>query len=126
MIRDRSAGGSMELISVLLDFLRNLEGTLNGWAGQWGAWFYAVMFLVIFCETGLVVLPFLPGDSLLFALGVLCAGSATTLNLPPVLVLLVPAAALGDAATYAIGLRVGPSVFRSEKSWLLNKKHLLR
>ena len=58
----------MELISVLLDFLRNLEGTLNGWAGQMGVWFYAVMFLVIFCETGLVVTPILPGDSLLFIL----------------------------------------------------------
>src|SRR5262249_50712449 len=78
-----------------------------------------------FCETGLVVTPFLPGDSLLFAVGVLAARSEA-LSLPLILVLLCLAAVLGDAVNYAIGYWLGPKVFKYENSWLLNKKHLLR
>lgn len=114
----------MPSFSQLLEYVRHMDVYLNDFAGAWGPWFYAVMFLVIFCETGLVVTPFLPGDSLLFALGVLCASSTSPLSLPLLLGLLVVAAVLGDAANYAIGLRAGPAVFRSERSWLLNKKHL--
>jgi len=109
----------------LLDYVRHLDHYVNGWAVSLGPWFYVVLFLVIFAETGLVVTPFLPGDSLLFALGALAAADSP-LSLPILLGLLISAAVLGDAVNYAIGLRLGPAVFRSERSWLLNKKHLFK
>ena len=86
---------------------------------------YAVLFLIIFAETGLVILPFLPGDSLLFALGALGA-RGIGFNLPLISFLLIVAAIVGDAVNYWIGYRVGPKVFSRESSRLLNKKHLLR
>jgi len=116
----------METIAYLLERLRHLDVELNSLAGQLGPWFYAVLFLIIFCETGLVVTPFLPGDSLLFALGALAAGAGSQLSLSLLLALLIVAAVLGDAVNYAIGYWAGPAVFRSEKSWLFNKKHLER
>jgi membrane-associated protein len=86
---------------------------------------YVVLFAIVFAETGLVVTPFLPGDSLLFALGAI--GSRDVgINLPLITVLLIVAAVVGDAANYWIGYRLGPAVFKREDSWLLNKKHLLR
>jgi membrane-associated protein len=103
-----------------------LEQILNAWAGQLGPWFYVVMFLVIFCETGLVVTPFLPGDSLLFLLGALASGASSSLSLPALFVLLAVAAVLGDAANYHIGRWLGPMVFRSDGSWFFNKRHLQR
>jgi membrane-associated protein len=96
---------------------------------------YLVLFLIVFAETGFVVTPFLPGDSLLFTIGVLCAMDPVAKGLPadnfvpslPVcMVLLFVAAVLGDAVNYHIGKFVGPKVFSSEKSRLLNKKHLLK
>lgn len=116
----------METIIYLLELIRHLDVHLNSLAGQLGPWFYAVLFLIIFCETGLVVTPFLPGDSLLFALGALAASPGSQLSLPLLLALLLVAAVLGDAVNYAIGFWVGPAVFRSEKSWLFNKMHLER
>lgn len=86
---------------------------------------YVVLFLIIFCETGLVVMPFLPGDSLLFAVGALCALEESGLSLGLMIVLLLIAAILGDAVNYSIGKYLGPAVFRSDTSRLLNKKHLL-
>jgi membrane-associated protein len=116
----------MELIGQLLEYVRHLDQHLNLMASQMGAWFYLLMFLVVFCETGLVVTPFLPGDSLLFALGAMAASSTSSLNLGLLFVLLIVAAVLGDAANYAIGLRLGPRVFKYEQSWFFNKKHLVR
>jgi membrane-associated protein len=87
--------------------------------------FYLLLFAVVFCETGLVVTPFLPGDSLLFAVGALAATDGGP-SLPVLLGLLTVAAVLGDAVNYAIGYRVGPAVFTSEKSRLFNRAHLLR
>jgi membrane-associated protein len=84
------------------------------------------MFAIIFAETGLVVTPILPGDSLLFALGALAASTDSPISLPLMLILLIAAAVLGDAVNYAIGYRVGPAVFKYEKSWLFNKNHLLK
>jgi membrane-associated protein len=101
-----------------------LDVLLASWAGWMGPWFYLLLFAVIFCETGLVVTPFLPGDSLLFGVGALAAASGW--NIPLLLLLLTAAAVLGDAVNYAIGYRVGPKVFFSEKSRLFNKQHLLR
>jgi membrane-associated protein len=110
----------------LIDIFLHLDKHLNEWAGSLGGGLYGILFLIVFCETGLVVTPFLPGDSLLFAVGALCALEGSPISLPLVIALLFVAAVLGDAVNYAIGRRVGPRVFRSEGSWLLNKKHLLR
>jgi len=87
---------------------------------------YIVLCLIIFAETGLVVTPFLPGDSLLFALGAISADAASPVNLPLITALLIVAAVLGDAVNYWAGYRIGPKVFTRENSKLLNKKHLLR
>jgi membrane-associated protein len=84
-----------------------------------------VLFGIIFCETGLVVTPILPGDSLLFAVGALAAIDQSPLSMPVLIVSLIVAAVVGDAVNYAIGFRIGPKVFSSESSWLFNKKHLI-
>src|SRR5947209_4365869 len=114
----------MELVNQAWDIMLHLPDHMGTWVEQLGPWLYVVLFLIIFCETGLVVTPFLPGDSLLFAVGAVAANSKLDVFL--VLGLLIAAAVLGDAVNYAIGRRLGPKVFRSEKSWLFNKKHLLR
>lgn len=89
-------------------------------------WVYAVLFAVIFCETGLVIMPFLPGDSLLFAVGAICALDGLSLSLEVMIPLLIFAAVGGDALNYWIGSKLGPQVFRSESSRWLNKMHLVR
>jgi membrane-associated protein len=115
----------MELIGRIIGHpLPPLDRFLADSANSMGWWFYLLLFAVIFCETGLVVTPFLPGDSLLFAVGALAAVGGA--DLPTVLILLTVAAVLGDAVNYAAGYRVGPAVFRSERSRLFNRKHLLR
>jgi membrane-associated protein len=116
----------MDLLKEFLDVVLHLGDHLTDWSNAWGAWLYVILFVVIFCETGLVVTPFLPGDSLLFAVGAVTAREGSTLSLPILFGLLVVAAVLGDALNYYLGLKVGPAVFRSEKSWLFNRKHLLR
>jgi membrane-associated protein len=115
----------MPSFSELVDIFLHLDAHLDAWAGMLGPWLYLVLFVVIFCETGLVVTPFLPGDSLLFAVGALAAGE-NDLRIGVLLGLLVAAAILGDAVNYLIGFWVGPRVFSSEQSRLFNKKHLLR
>ena len=89
-------------------------------------WLYLVLAVIVFCETGLVVTPFLPGDSLLFAVGALCAIEGSPLSLWVMLPLLCFAAIAGDAVNYWIGNYLGPRVFRSETSRWFNKNHLLR
>ncbi len=110
----------------LLDIILHLDAHLSEWGSTMGSGLYGLLFIVVFCETGLVVTPFLPGDSLLFAVGMLIARGNLPLSLPLIIALLFAAAVLGDAVNYAIGRRIGPAAFRSESSWLLNKKHLLR
>jgi membrane-associated protein len=100
--------------------------TLNQYAHSLGPWLYVVLFGIIFAETGLVVTPFLPGDSLLFAIGAVAAHPGSPIQMGLVSGLLVVAAVLGDAANYTIGYLIGPRVFSREGSWFLNKKHLLR
>ena len=116
----------MDLIHQLFDIFFHLDTNLNMWAGVLGGWLYAVLFIILFCETGLVVTPVLPGDSLLFAVGALASIDGSPLSMPLLLGLLSAAAVIGDAVNYAIGYRVGPKVFRREDSWLLNKRHLLQ
>ena len=116
----------MESLAQLLDVFLHLDAHLAEWAGVLGPWLYAVLFLIVFCETGLVVTPFLPGDSLLFAAGALCAIDGSPLALAPLAALLIAAAVTGDALNYSIGSYVGPAVFTSERSRWLNRQHLVR
>ena len=116
----------MELVHQLFDIFFHLDTNLNAWAGMLGPWLYLVLFAILFCETGLVVTPVLPGDSLLFAVGALASIDNSPLNLTLLLAVLSSGAIAGDAVNYAIGSRVGPRVFSSERSRLLNKQHLLR
>jgi membrane-associated protein len=116
----------MDLVATLLDVFLHLDAHLASWAGALGAWLYVLLVLIVFCETGLVVTPFLPGDSLLFAVGALASVEGSPLRLPWVIVLLIAAAVAGDAANYAIGYRAGPRVFSRERSRLLDRRHLER
>lgn len=109
----------------IIDIFLHLDAHLGSMAQSLGPWMYVLLFLVIFCETGLVVTPFLPGDSLLFAVGALCALESSGLHLGLMMALLIVAAIVGDAVNYSVGRYLGPAVFRSESSFLLNKKHLV-
>jgi membrane-associated protein len=116
----------MEYLSLFLDKFLHLDVFLNDQATALGPWLYLILFATVFCETGLVVTPILPGDSLLFAVGALAAKSESTLSIPLLLALLIVAAVGGDAVNYAAGYWIGPKVFRYEHSRLFNKKHLLK
>jgi len=109
----------MELAAFLIDFILHVERYLESFVQNYGAWVYALLFLIIFVETGLVVMPFLPGDSLLFVVGAMAG--AGLLNYSVVVPLLLMAAILGDQCNYSIGRYFGPKVFRWEKSRLFNK-----
>jgi membrane-associated protein len=123
--------------ALLHEFLRlftDLRGTLQDWITVYQLWTYAILFVIVFCETGLVVTPFLPGDSLLFAAGALTVataanadGSIAYVMDPWMLVGVLSAAAiLGDTSNYLIGRIIGPKVFHSDSSRFLNKRHLER
>jgi membrane-associated protein len=116
-------------MEAIIDLFLHLDAHLTDLVSTYGAWMYALLFAVVFAETGLVVTPILPGDSLLFAAGALAATGALDINL--LLVLLVIAAILGDAVNYHIGRAVGPRIFRSvdrTSFWqrALNREHLDR
>lgn len=113
-------------VGQFIDIFLHLDRHLNQWAGQLGGWLYALLFAIVFAETGLVVTPFLPGDSLLFAVGALSASDGSPIDVWLVGLLLTIAAIVGDAVNYSIGRRLGPKVFASESSRLLNKQHLMR
>lgn len=112
------------MIDQFLGLFRDLKGTVEGWSGE--PWFAWVLFAILFVETGLVILPFLPGDSLLFVVGAIVAGGKSHVGLPTLLVVMSAAAILGDAVNYHIGKALGPAVFTSETSRFLNKAHLLK
>jgi membrane-associated protein len=118
----------MDILRQLFDALLHLSPeSINAFVGSVPPWLsYTLLFLIIFAETGLVVTPFLPGDSLLFAIGAVTASEGSPIKLGTIAVLLVLAAILGDAVNYAIGYFIGPRVFTSERSRLLNRKHLMR
>lgn len=114
----------MELVYGFIDILLHLDKHLDSVIRSYGFWTYGIFFLIIFLETGLVVTPFLPGDSLLFAAGTFAA--LGSLNTNALLILLSIAAIAGDTANYWIGHMVGPKVFSKEKSRFFNKEHLQR
>lgn len=111
-------------IILLVDIFLNLDHYLNQIINDYGGWTYLILFLVIFCETGLVVTPFLPGDSLIFMLGALAASGE--IDLLAIGTLLVLAAIVGNVVNYYVGRWVGPKVFSSEEVRFFNKEHLLR
>jgi membrane-associated protein len=115
----------MELISNVIDWVLHVDHHLKSVVEHYGLWTYCILFLIVFCETGLVVTPFLPGDSLLFVAGALAAGGR--LNVGLLLLVLAGAAILGDTVNYQIGHYVGPRVFRqSRTSRWLKREHLDR
>ena len=116
----------MNLVWHFIDICLHLDKHLDEWAAGFGPWLYVIMFAVIFCETGLVVTPLLPGDSLLFAFGAVAAREAVQINVGFSIGLLIVAAVAGDAVNYAVGAILGPRVFHYENSRLLNKKYLMR
>jgi membrane-associated protein len=115
----------MESVMQLLDLILHVDRHLDVLIGEYPVLIYGMMFLVVFCETGLVVTPFLPGDSLLFALGTFAA-RPEGLSLSALLVLLIAAAILGDSVNYWIGSLLAPRLVRGDKIRFLNAKHLER
>jgi membrane-associated protein len=114
----------MELLAQLIDLVLHLDRHLAELAVQYGMWVYGILFLIIFCETGLIVTPFLPGDSLLFVTGTLAAAGALDVHL--LIPLLIAAALLGDNVNYAVGRFLGMKLFRNENSKIFNRAHLKR
>jgi membrane-associated protein len=110
---------AMELIAFLIDFILHVDQHLQAFVQSYGAWVYALLFLIIFVETGLVVMPFLPGDSLLFIVGALCG--AGLMQYPVAASLLLAAAVLGNQTNYTIGRYFGPKVFQWEDSRFFNR-----
>jgi len=114
----------MPLIHQLLDLFLHLDKHLNTFASDHPVGVHGLLALIIFCETGLVVTPLLPGDSLLFAVGALAAAANSPIHLPLVIAMLCVCANCGDLLNYSIGRRIGPRVFQRRDSWLLNQNHL--
>lgn len=111
---------SMEFITFVIDFIIHIDKYLEAFVTNYGAWVYALLFLIIFVETGVVVMPFLPGDSLLFVVGAMCG--VGLMSYPLAVGLLFAAAVMGNQSNYAIGRYLGPKVFQWENSRFFNKK----
>jgi membrane-associated protein len=114
----------MELIATFIDIVLHLDRHLQWLVANYGHWVYLILFLIIYCETGLVVTPFLPGDSLLFVAGAVAAGGGMDVHL--LFVLLAVASFSGDNTNYWVGRFAGPRVFREGRSRLLDPRHLER
>jgi membrane-associated protein len=110
----------MDIVAFLIDFILHVDVHLANFVQAYGTWVYALLFVIIFVETGVVVMPFLPGDSLLFVVGALCG--AGLMSLPLSIGLLIAAAILGNQCNYAIGRHFGPKVFQWEDSRFFNKR----
>ncbi len=110
----------MELIASLIDFILHIDRHLEAFVVAYGPWVYALLFAIVFVETGVVVMPFLPGDSLLFIVGALCG--AGLMNFALAIPVLLAAAILGDQCNYSIGRYFGPRVFQWENSRLFNRR----
>src|SRR3989475_8731987 len=109
----------MELLTFLIDFILHVDKHLEAFVISYGTWVYALLFAIIFVETGVVVMPFLPGDSLLFVVGTLCGTGL--MNLPLSIGLLIGAAVAGNQSNYTIGRHFGPKVFKWQHSRFFNK-----
>ena len=109
----------MEIITTLFDFILHVDKHLEAFVQNYGLWVYALLFLIIFVETGVVIMPFLPGDSLLFVVGAMCG--VGLMSYPLAVGLLLAAAILGNQSNYAIGSYFGPRVFQWEDSKFFNK-----
>lgn len=116
----------MDQLHYFLNFILHLDTYLLSFIGQHGLWTYLLVFMVIFCETGLVVTPFLPGDSLLFTLGSIAAQPLEPLNIFMLLGLLIAASILGNFINYLLGRTIGPRVFAINRPWLINQESLAR
>jgi membrane-associated protein len=114
----------MDTLHYLFNFILHLDEHLIAFVIAYGAWTYVLLFLIIFCETGIIFMAVLPGDSLLFAAGALAANVGNILNIHVLFLLLVSASLLGNSLNYFIGKWAGPKVFCSKHSWLFNKKYL--
>ncbi|RST55199.1 DedA family protein [Variovorax sp. MHTC-1] len=110
----------MEIISFFIDFILHVDKHLEAFVIAYGPWVYALLFLIVFVETGLVVMPFLPGDSLLFIVGALCGAGLMSYSVA--VPILIAAAILGDQCNYSIGRYFGPKVFQWESSRFFNRK----
>ncbi|MDP9901438.1 DedA family protein [Variovorax ginsengisoli] len=110
----------MEIISFLIDFILHVDKHLQEFVIAYGPWVYALLFVIVFVETGVVVMPFLPGDSLLFIVGALCGMGL--MSFPIACAVLIAAAILGDQCNFSIGRYLGPKVFQWEDSRFFNKK----
>src|SRR3954463_12544062 len=110
----------MDLLMLLVDFILHVDRYLENFVTNYGAWVYALLFFIIFVETGVVVMPFLPGDSLLFVVGALCG--VGLMSYPLSLALLTAAAVAGNQSNYTIGRYFGPKVFQWEQSRFFNKR----
>ncbi|TCD48013.1 DedA family protein [Chlorobium sp. N1] len=116
----------LDLIGSIVDFIMHIDIHLQALSAEYGLWLYLVLFLIVFAETGLVVTPFLPGDSLIFAAGSLASLSGSALDPHLLFLVFFAAAVLGDTVNYWIGHRVGPKVFDYERSMLFNPSHLIK
>jgi len=120
---DGTPPGSQRLNPI--ELITHLDKHIQTWAHDLGVWVYVILFGIVFAETGLVIAPILPGDSLLFTVGVVAALEGT-IDVYAIIPLLIIAAVLGDAVNYSIGKKLGAAVFTSERSIFFNKKHLYR
>lgn len=114
----------MEFIQFIIDFILHIDVHLAELVAQYGVWIYAILFLILFCETGLVVTPFLPGDSLLFVAGALAALPSNDLNVHTMVFLMITAAILGDAVNYTIGRLFGDKLFSNPNSKIFRRSYL--
>ena len=114
----------MDLIYFLIDFILHIDVHLAELVAEYGVWVYAILFLILFCETGLVVTPFLPGDSLLFVAGALASLGTNDLNVHVMVLLMLIAAIVGDAVNYTIGRLFGEKLFSNPNSKIFRRSYL--
>jgi membrane-associated protein len=114
------------MIQQFIDLFLHLDQSLGHWTQQLGPWVYVILFLIIFAETGVIIFPILPGDSLLFAAGAVAAIPASNLNVISIWIVLILASFLGDNLNYQIGKRVGSKIFSRPKSFFFNPQYLIQ
>lgn len=114
----------MDFIYLVIDFILHIDAHLAELVAQYGIWVYAILFLILFCETGLIVTPFLPGDSLLFVAGAIAALPTNDLNVHLMVAVMITAAIIGDAVNYTIGRLFGERLFSNPNSKIFRRSYL--